>query len=47
MASFGCSLGAAIGWHGRLNFTCCRAAVKWDMDLGRGMLWVLGGDGNT
>jgi hypothetical protein len=27
----GYSLGAAIGWHGRLNFTCCRVAVKWEM----------------
>ena len=46
MASFGCSLRAALGGHGRLNFTCCRVAVKWDMDLERGMLGVWEGDGD-
>ena len=47
MASLVYSLGATGEWRERLNFTCCRAAVKWDMDLGRGMLGVRAGDGNT
>jgi hypothetical protein len=38
MASLGYSLGATGEWRGRLNFTCCRAAVKWDMNLESGML---------
>jgi len=26
--SFGCSLRAALGGHGRLNFTCCHVGVS-------------------